>query len=65
MMLNPSEILAAIGGAAAIVTAIWHAAMYVGKLTVRVDRHQDRLDNHDDRLDRHDEQIGRFSGLPR
>jgi hypothetical protein len=43
--------MAVIGGAAALVTAIWHAAMYVGKLTVKVERHGDRLDEHDKRLD--------------
>jgi hypothetical protein len=45
-------ILAVVGGAAGLVTAIWHAAMYVGKLTVKVDRHEDRLNDHEDRLDR-------------
>ena len=50
--LSPSEVLTAIAGAAGLVTAIWHAAMYVGRLTVKVDRHEDRLDDHQDRLDR-------------
>lgn len=50
--LGPAEILTSIAGAVAIVTAIWHAAMYVGKLTVKVDRHEDRLTDHEDRLDR-------------
>ncbi len=50
--LSPSEVLTVIAGAAGLVTAIWHAAMYVGKLTVKVDRHEDRLNNHEDRLDR-------------
>jgi hypothetical protein len=48
--LSTSEVLTAIAGAAAIVTAIWHAAMYVGKLTVKVDRHEDRLNAHDEEL---------------
>lgn len=34
--------------AIALVTAIWHAAMYVGRLTVKVQRHEDRLDDHDE-----------------
>lgn len=49
---SASELLAVVGGAAGLVTAIWHAAMYVGKLTVKVDRHEDRLDDHETRLDR-------------
>lgn len=56
--LSPSEILTAIAGAAGLVTAIWHAAMYVGKLTVKVDRHADRLDDHEERLDRLDRPMG-------
>lgn len=55
--LSPSEVLTAITGAAAIVTAIWHAAMYVGKLTVKLDRHEDRLSNHEGRLADHDEEL--------
>jgi NADP-dependent 3-hydroxy acid dehydrogenase YdfG len=49
---STSEVLAVIGGAAGLVTAIWHAAMYVGKLTVKVDRHEDRLNDHEDRIER-------------
>lgn len=52
--------LTAVAGAAGLVTAIWHAAMYVGKLTVKVDRHEDRLDDHEERLDGHDHQIDRL-----
>lgn len=50
--LSPPEVLTAIAGAAAIVTAIWHAAMYVGKITVKLDRHEDRLNDHDDEIQR-------------
>jgi hypothetical protein len=49
--ISAESIMAVVGGAAALVTAIWHAAMYVGKLTVKVERHGDRLDEHDKRLD--------------
>lgn len=45
--LTPELVIAVVAGAAGLVTAIWHAAMYVGKLTVRVQRHEDRLDDHD------------------
>ena len=50
--LSPSEVLTAIAGAAGLVTAIWHAAMYVGKLTVKLQGHELRLDDHEERLDR-------------
>ena len=63
--LTPSEVLTAVTGAAAIVTAIWHAAMYVGKLTVRLDRHEDRLSNHENRLADHDEELRFLKGIPR
>lgn len=51
LTISTGEALTVIAGAAGLVTAIWHAAMYVGKLTVKVDRHEDRLDNHDQILD--------------
>lgn len=50
--ITPGEVMAALVGGAALATTIWHAAMYVGKLTVKVDRHEDRLNDHDDRFDR-------------
>ena len=50
--LSPSEILTAIAGAAGVVTAIWHAAMYVGKLTVKLQGHELRLDDHEERIER-------------
>ena len=46
MTITTQEILKVIGGSVAIVTAIWHAAMYVGRITVRLQRHEDRLDDH-------------------
>ena len=52
MVISTETLLTVIGGAVALVTAIWHAAMYVGKLTVKVDRHEDRLNDHEDRIDR-------------
>ena len=48
--LSTPEVLTAIAGAAGLVTAIWHAAMYIGKLSVRIERHEDRLNDHDDEL---------------
>jgi hypothetical protein len=49
--ISTTEILTVIAGAAGLVTAIWHAAMYVGKLTVTVDRHEDRLNDHESELE--------------
>ena len=49
--ISTTEILTVIAGAAGLVTAIWHAAMYVGKLTVQVDRHEDRLNDHQSELE--------------
>jgi hypothetical protein len=46
------ELLAVIGGAVAVATAIFHGAMFIGKLTVKVERHEDRLNKHDKDLDR-------------
>lgn len=63
--LTPSEVLTAITGAAAIVTAIWHAAMYVGKLTVKIERHDDKLRDHDSRLEDHDQELRFLKGIPR
>lgn len=44
--ISTQELLVVIGGAVSIVTAIWYAALYVGKITVRLDRHEDRLNDH-------------------
>ena len=57
--------IAVIGGAATLATLIWHAAMYVGKLTVKVDRHGDRLNDHDERLKDHDDELRFLKGIPR
>lgn len=61
--LSPSEILTTIAGAAGLVTAIWHAAMYVGKLTVKVQRHEDRIEEHDARLTDHDQELRFLKGI--
>lgn len=52
LTFNATELLAVIGGAAGLVTLVWHSAMYVGKMTVRLDRVEDRVDDHDERLGR-------------
>lgn len=49
--ISTSEVLTVIAGTVAIVTGLWHAAMYVGKLTVTVDRHEDRLNDHESELE--------------
>lgn len=48
--ISSQEVLAVIGGAATVVTAIWYAAMYVGKLTVKVELHSGQLDAHEGRI---------------
>lgn len=63
LTISTTEIVTIITGTVAIVTAIWHAAMYVGKLTVKIDRHEDRLSNHESRLTDHDEELRFLKGL--
>lgn len=63
LTINTTEILTVIAGAAGLVTAIWHAAMYVGKLTVRLERHEDQLQEHDERLNDHDGELRFLKGL--
>jgi hypothetical protein len=63
--LSPELAIAVMTGTVAIVTGLWHAAMYVGKLTVKVDRHEDRLNQHESKLDDHDHEFRFLKGLPR
>ena len=63
LTISTTEILTVIAGAAGLVTAIWHAAMYVGKLTVRVQQHEIRIDDHDGRLDDHDSELRFLKGI--
>jgi len=50
--ISGQEVLSVLVGTVAIVSAIWHAAMYIGKLTVRVSRIEDRIEDHDVKFDR-------------
>lgn len=52
MTISPLEILAFIGGATSLTTAIFMTAVYIGRISVRLDRHEDRLDAHDAALSR-------------
>lgn len=63
MNVDPQVALAVIGAAAAIATAIWHAGLYAGKLTTRLDGQQERLDGHDRKLDDHDDELRFLKGL--
>lgn len=63
MNIDPQVALAVIGGAAALATAIWHAGLYVGRLSVKVDGHADRLDSHDNRLEDHDKELRFLKGI--
>lgn len=44
-------------------TALWHAAMYVGRLTLRVEDHSRRIDDHEDRLDDQERVLRQFKGV--
>jgi hypothetical protein len=63
MNIDPQVTLAVIAGAAAIATAIWHAGIYVGKISTRIDRHDDRLNEHDGKLGDHDDELRFLKGL--
>ena len=56
-MPGTGEILAVIGVAISLTTGLWYAAMHIGKLTNRVDRHEDIIKNLEYRDDTHDERI--------
>jgi hypothetical protein len=51
LSISAEQVLAVIAGAAGFITAVWHAAMYIGKITVRLSRVEDRLDIHQDRIE--------------
>ena len=61
--LSPSELLTVIAGAAALVTGIWHAAMHIGRLSVKVERHSDKIRNLDERIDACDQELRFLKGL--
>lgn len=63
LTISTTEILTVIAGAAGLVTAIWHAAMYVGKLTVRMEHHEIRLNDHDQELKNHHDELRFLKGL--
>jgi hypothetical protein len=50
--LGTVEVAEIIAATVAIVSGIFHAALYIGKLSVRIERHEDRLNDHDERIDR-------------
>ena len=49
---NLPAVFGILGGVTAFVTFVWHVAMYVGRLTLKVERHGDRLDEHDKAIER-------------
>ena len=63
MNIDPQLALAVIGGAAAIATAIWHAGLYIGKLSVRLDGHTAQLKEHDAKLADHDDELRFLKGI--
>jgi hypothetical protein len=54
--ITVEQVLVVIGGATAFTTFVWHAAMYVGKLTNRVEMLESRVSDHD-------RAISEFKGL--
>ena len=50
--ISTEQVLVVIGAASAFTTAIWQAAMYIGRITNRIDRIEDRVDEHDRALGR-------------
>lgn len=63
--LSPAEILTVIAGTTAMITGLFHAAMYVGKLTVRVEMNTVEIKVHDGRLGDHDAEFRFLKGLDR
>jgi len=56
--ISPQVILAAVVMGVTIATAIWHAAMHVGRLTVRMERVEGTVIVHGTRLDAYDRRVG-------
>jgi len=61
--ISAEQFITIVAGTVAIVTAIWHAAMNIGKLTVKVQRHEDRINGHETRLDDHDQEFRFLKGI--
>lgn len=47
IQIDAKLVLAAIVATVGFVTALWHAALHIGRLSIRLDRSEDRLDNHE------------------
>jgi len=65
LTISTGQILAVVAGAAGLVTSIWHAAIAIGRLTVKVERHGDRLDKHEGKLSDHDGELKFLKGIGR
>lgn len=50
LTLSPAEILAVIGLGATLGSGLFHIALYIGKLTNSIARHEDRLNNHEEEI---------------
>jgi hypothetical protein len=51
LLTNLAAVLAVLGGVWAFVTALFHIAMHIGRLGLRVDRHDDQLKDHGKRIE--------------
>ncbi len=68
-MADVQTTVAIVAGAATLggglATGLWHAAMHVGRLTLKQEDQSRRIDRHDERLDDHDDKLKLFSGVIR
>lgn len=63
VQLGPAEILTVIGFATVLAVTSFQIALYIGKLTGRVDRHDDELKGVDKRLENHDDELRYLKGI--
>lgn len=64
MSINTEQVLMVIGGASTIATSLFWGAIYLGRLTARLERAEDRLARHDLRLEDHDRLLRAITGKP-
>ncbi len=48
--ISAEQIMVVVGSVAGAVTAIFHFAMYIGKLTNRIERVERRMDDHEEHI---------------
>lgn len=48
--MNPGEVMAITLAGITLGTAVFQGGIFIGRLSNRVDRHNDRLDDHDEEI---------------